>query len=460
MDHSPLRKTQLSPFYEDKVHPWHIEMVPKDRGSPPKPHPAWHCAIFVVHGIGLQTPAEVAAVLRSGFDEAWDAINWRDPSEPKSVLPPPYVLDGFWANYEDVEKTFPEDWKLFEEGQKTFFRELWKQRTGKPLGTVGWFLKQQLRLLHFRTLLKLGPLSYVLYLFLQIVSPFVLIALYIGRRDLVQGFLSDVRMYAEPKGVTERAIVQRIDARVADMFLQMIGLDREFRELSDYACIKASGQPLRFDRVVWVAHSLGTVISYNILSDLFHRAAEFAAIGDERQKRGVKLFRESLRRFVTLGSPLDKFAFLFENAVRPWPKSPSGALLTGGDKVKGRKNLEWWINYYHVLDPVSGALGHPDIVGGRSRPVNLHLRNLLAIPGAAHVAYWKDIDVLRYILGRTYGAEHLPDAVPVRESPVLNRLYAVVGMLMWTVIIVGATWLIVFKAIPYLLAKAATYLAA
>jgi len=51
-------------FYEDGAHPWHIEMVPKTLGEPPEPHPAWHCGIFVVHGIGSQTRAEVAAVLR------------------------------------------------------------------------------------------------------------------------------------------------------------------------------------------------------------------------------------------------------------------------------------------------------------------------------------------------------------------------------------------------------------
>lgn len=460
MDYSSLKKTQQCRFYDDQAHPWHIEMVPKTHGDPPTTHPAWHCGIFVVHGMGSQTQAEVAAVLRSGFDEAWDAIDQSDPSNSQSVLPPPYVLDGWWANYQDVEETFPDDWKLFEPGQKEFFRELWKQRTGNPLGTVGWFLKQQLRLLHIRSLVKLGPLTYVLYLFLQIIAPVVLFALYIRWRDLVQGFLTDVRMYAEPKGVTERAIVQRIDARVGDLFLQMIGLDREFRELDKGRWIKASGHPLCFDRVVWVAHSLGTVISYNVLSDLFYRAADIESSGDDAQKKGVNLFRDRLRRFVTFGSPLDKFAFLFANAVRPWPHVPRSELLNGGEELKGRAESVWWINYFHVLDPVSGALSHPTITPKQSGPVNIHLRNLFEIPGAAHVAYWQNVDVLRYIFGRTYGADYLYDADPLQESPVLNRVYAFVGMIVWSGIIVGAAWLIAHKAIPYLLAKGAAYIAA
>ena len=451
MKRSPTQQIPRAPFYDEGAYPWHIEMVPKTWGTPPEPHPAWQCAIFVVHGIGTQTPAEVAAVLRSGFDDAWDAISRSaDDSQP---LPPPYVHDGWWANYADVKETFPDHWKAFEDGQKTFFERLWKQRTSNALGTVFWFIKQQLRLLHWRTLAEMGPLSYVLYLFLQIVAPFILFALYFRAPELVRGFLTDVRMYAEPRGVTERAIVQRIDARVADLFMKMIGLDREFRPLHDDDCIKASGEPLRFERVIWVAHSLGTVISYNVLSDLFHRAEQIERAGDAQQKEGVKQFRQKMRRFVTLGSPLDKFAFLFNTAVRKWPEVPRKQLLTGGETFPDRDDPEWWINYYHVLDPVSGALNHKTIRAGQRAPLNLHLRKLLKIPGAAHVAYWRNVDVLRYILGRTYGVQHLRDPEPVRERPIRNRVYALAGIVIWTGIIIGAAWAIVFKAIPYLWSK-------
>jgi hypothetical protein len=413
----------------------------------------------VVHGIGTQTQAEVAAVLRSGFDDAWDAINRASPGQSRPLLPPPYVHDGWWADYADVKKTFQEHYDKFEDEQKTFFEKLWKQRTTNALGTVFWFLKQQLRLLHWRTLAEMGPVAYVLYVFLQIVAPFILLVLYFRAPELVRGFLTDVRMYAEPRGVTERAIIQRIDARVGDLFLKMIGLDREFRRLDDEDCVKASGEPLRFERVIWVAHSLGTVISYNVLSDLFQRAAELERTGDAGQKEGVRQFRRKLRRFVTLGSPLDKFAFLFETALRPWPAVPRRELLTGGETFPDRDDPEWWINYFHVLDPVSGALNHKATTAGQPAPLNLHLRNLFRIPGAAHVDYWRDVDVLRYILGRTYGVEHLPDPQPVRERPVKNRLYGLAGIAIWTVIVIGAAWAIVFKAVPYLWGKAAAFFA-
>ena len=164
---------------------------------------------------------------------------------------------------------------------------------------------------------------------------------------------------------------------------------------------------------------------------------------------------------MTLGSPLDKFAFLFKSAVRPWPKLPRWKLLKGGDRVKGRKHPEWWINYYHALDPVSGALGHPHIKGGEhqfANPVNIHLRGPLKIPGAAHVAYWHDVDVLRFILGRTYGARYLPDRDLAKQNPLMLRFYSIFGLVVWAFLIIGSVYGIVFHGIPFLLGKGMAYL--
>jgi len=459
--------TALRPtIYEDGAEPWHIEMVP-ERLPSGEPHPAWRCAVFVVHGIGTQTRAQVAAALRNGFDEAWDKIH---PGGGPVRLPPPYVNDGWWANYADVKATFPEDWNAFEEKQREFFDELWKERTGNAWTTTLWFLKQQVSLLRWRVLREVGLHVWVLYLVLQIVSTTILLALLIKRRDIVNGFLGDVRLYAEPRGVTERAIVQRIDARVAEDFMRMIGLDREFRELPPSKRIKASGKPLIFDRVVWVSHSLGTVISYNVLSDLFRHAAELEKTGDQKQRHGIKLFRHRLRRFVTLGSPLDKFAFLFEGALRPWPKGSRSKLLEEGtgdtvEAEKGKKDkksvkpVEWWVNFFHVLDPVSGVLRNFRIKGGKDQPdpINIQLRGLIKIPGAVHVAYWNDRDVLRYILGRTYGTAHARD----RDAPRYVRwkvlLNAYAGFLIWAALIVGSAGAIVFYLIPYLYHKVAAF---
>jgi hypothetical protein len=232
-------------------------------------------------------------------------------------------------------------------------------------------------------------------------------------------------LYLNPKGIIERTIVQRIDYNVGTKFLELLGLDWSFRELKKKKRI-VRDKEVTFKRVIWVAHSLGTVISHNVLSDLFVRATEILKRKEndsnysKEQAEGAKLFRKTLKRFVTLGSPVDKIAYLFperlgtpfqeiaENLNDPSIKSWKDLLLSGEDWEGRRKNAEdeskeqWWFNFYHVFDPVSGALDSKYLFG-ENPPVNCHIR-WFRVPLWAHVDYWKDSKTLRFILGRTYGS--------------------------------------------------------
>jgi hypothetical protein len=288
----------------------------------------------------------------------------------------------------------------------------------------------------------------LVYIPLQFLFPVSLILALIRWRGVIANVLSDVRLYAYPKGMSEKAIVQRIDLRVGTGFLKLIGLDINFRPLKKEDRLLVMGEPVEFKRIVWIAHSLGTVISYNVLSDLFHRAAEIKKSGDKIQKAGVEKFRKSLHRFVTLGSPLDKFSCLFNNALRPWPKQSRTVLLDDtGDTLQipsGGERKEWWINFYDVLDPVSGALDNP-IICGEISPVNIHsrLKSSALIPGIAHSSYWSDMKVLRFILGRTYGKEYLYDRPVELTSSKLQGFYAAIESIVWVVILYGIPILLI-----------------
>jgi hypothetical protein len=411
--------------YEDAAYEWDIRRVPEylqldqDRVK----HPGRTSGIFVVHGIGTQGFTETAAQLRSGCEDALAAIDtWQRKQKTllrriACLLPVPFVLDGYWANYENLRETFPEDWETFNKRERRFFDNLWKYRTKSAIGTYFWILGQQLRLLHPKFLFA-DPLGWLLYLPLQFIAPLVLTFALLRHPIWLTGYLMDVRLYVAPQGNVERAIVQRIDRRVGQAFLSMIGLTWDFRPCVEGNRLTASGQPLQFSRIVWVAHSLGTVISFNVLSDLFARAEELTEKGDLEQKEGVNKFRDSLRRFVTLGSPLDKVAFLYRERLRPWPHVARSRLLTGGDVVRDDDEDEgmrdWWINFYHYLDPVSGALSNKLFEQPES-PVNIHIRSGF-IFGFAHLAYWTDTSTLRFILSRTYGRQYLPDR-PIKPLP-------------------------------------------
>jgi hypothetical protein len=457
--------------YEKYSYPWNIKRVPKTILIENKslPHPGRHCAVFVVHGMGNQKSTDTAMILRSGFEDALEKIRkWQKrhlkPAEvTKGEVPPPVVFEGFWADYDDLLETFPEDWKIFSQHERCFFSHLFQKRVHSTWGTIFWFLYQQLRLLTKKPFISL---AWWVYLPLQIIFPVALIVALIRSYRIISNVLSDVRVYASPKGICEKAMVQRIEYRIGCKFLKLIGLDWNFKPLPHRIQGNVAGVPYAFNRVVWVSHSLGTVISYNVLSDLFYRAYEIEKNGTKQQQVGVKKFKTTLRRFVTFGSPLDKFAALFPETLRPWyseyaestkPSEPNESInqqidrtkllpdtgdilkeTTTSIKIEPTNKREWWINFYNVLDPVSGALNNRKICGDVA-PVNIHsLSGLTAvIPGIAHISYWSAVKMLRYILGRTYGKIYLQDKNIKATSAIIRTLLAIVGDLVWIVLMFG-----------------------
>jgi hypothetical protein len=445
------------PFaFEKNSYPWNLRRVPKETTISGRivPHPGRHCAIFAVHGMGEQEWLDTSVLLRSGFEDALETIRlWQTKNLKKNIsikeeVPPPYVCDGFWADYPNPIVSFPEDWETFNEEEKKFFDHLWKKRSYSAIRTISWFLNQQIRILFMP---KVKPLSRLLYLPLQFIIPLVWLLTFLRAPRIITRILADVRVYAHPCGMSEKAIVQRIELRVGQEFLKLLGLDWDFRPLAKNKLVTASGKPFIFNRIIWVSHSLGSIISYNVLSDIFHRAAEVEISGTAVQKKGVERFRKSLRRFVTLGSPLDKFAVLFPETMRPWPEPPkNGFLETKGDtKVKSSEinagKYGWWINFYHVLDPVSGSLDHPFICDSY-QPLNIHSdwKSMSLIPGLAHSSYWKAVKVLRFLLARTYGKEYLQDENIEFHTSGNQIWYAIIGYFIWALLLYGIPILLIW----------------
>ncbi len=430
--------------WQNEAYPWNLYRTPStiNLDGIIKPHPKRTSAVFVVHGMGQPRWAQTASELRGGFEDALELTRrWQRENPPDDTrssilpieLPPPYIWDGHWGDYPDVEKTFPDDWKRFNDPQRDFFRLVWQKRALSKRRTAVWYCKQQFRLLDPRVIAKVGVWAWLLYIPLQVVLPATVLFAFLRHPFILTQYLGDVRLYFDPQGIVEKAIVQNIDQRVGKQFLQLLGLDWEFRE---NAGIPASGERITFDRIVWVSHSLGTVVSYNVLSDLFVRAEALQRDGDEEQKRGVARFRCGLARFVTMGSPLDKAAFLFpRQSVKPWPNRRRGDLLETGETLEpgAGSTREWWINFYHVLDPVSGALSN-HLTCGEQPPSNIHI-GFWRWPGLAHLAYWSDPRTLRFILTRSYGRDLLRDKEYSAQPAGLLTFYAVFAYFLWAAVL-------------------------
>jgi hypothetical protein len=429
--HKDSQATYKRPRAWEKVYQWHLGQVPEDDSSK-------ESAIFVVHGMGKQSWAETSAALRAKMEDALEVMLLKNKRWEN--LPAPFIQEGYWADYDNLKKSFKDEWERLEDTKHAFFKELWDSRSISKFRTFAWFVVQLPRLILDPQVVKYESIfAFLIYLSLAVAAPPLLAGIILLFPTVMSQVLNDVRLYCSPRGMVERAIVQRIDYRVGEAFLKLIGLDWDFRKLDDIEKYKVDGKPVEFKRVFWVAHSLGSVISYNVLSDIFARADDFAQNGDEEQKVCVNKFWNSLQRFITIGSPLDKIAVLFGNKVlRPWPKRMF--LENEEEKLEANKDFRnflknWWINYYHFLDPVSGSLSNKIICPANQMPNNYHLRNLFRLPGLAHVAYWKDKTFLSYLLSRFFGKKRVTFKRKRAFHPIILMIIAGIAYLIWVMLI-------------------------
>jgi hypothetical protein len=114
---------------------------------------------------------------------------------------------------------------------------------------------------------------------------------------------------------------------------------------------------------------------------------------------------------------IDRVARAAGQVLRPWPVTMTAQLLA--------ERRHWWVNFFHVWDPVSGRLIAPRFF---PRVTNMHSL-LLRVPVWAHLSYWRDMPILTFIASRTYGQDILPvDRIPF---PSVKRagLYRILSLL-------------------------------
>lgn len=200
-----------------------------------------------------------------------------------------------------------------------------------------------------------------------------------------------------------------------------------------------------FKEVVWVSHSLGSLISYNVFSDILHKCRKCRTEGGTKQ---VEQVENGIRAFVTLGSPLDKIRYLYKGGVlRDWPDE----YLPGGDLDLWKKHQHQgglWHNFYYTDDPVSGELSrftspHRD---NASVVMNYHTQDgLLQIPGLSHMRYWNDSEVLKRILGLLYDP-YVETKYKNLKDKWRQKIGLVAGAVFWAALLAGVLFLILVLA--------------
>ncbi len=146
-----------------------------------------------------------------------------------------------------------------------------------------------------------------------------------------------------------------------------------------------------YNKVMVVGHSLGSVISYDVLNLLLVEDEKLAALGNAADALHIQ---ERTKVLLTFGSPLDKSAFLFRTKG-------------GGDELREAAAAAWqplirayafrpddWINIYSWFDIISGYLNFYDDPQNRANGGGKRIQNRFdweaLLPLAAHIEYWTD----------------------------------------------------------------------
>lgn len=198
----------------------------------------------------------------------------------------------------------------------------------------------------------------------------LLLASWYIRRFVLQ-YMGDVAIYVSSNEVNEfwriRDEIKGIGMRAVSLIYRAVGADQAAFE---------------YGKVVIVGHSLGSVVAYDTINALFTQ--------DQAALHGLRA-AERTYAFVTLGSPLDKTAFLFRQHLRQAVVREVLAATVQPMIQSYDYRPRWWINVHARADIISGALDYYDFPRGGAHP--RRVRNVrdpvfTLNPVAAHTGYW------------------------------------------------------------------------
>jgi hypothetical protein len=163
-------------------------------------------------------------------------------------------------------------------------------------------------------------------------------------------------------------------------------LDRFYalRERIQQVCarvVRAVYEDRRYDRCIVAGHSLGSVVAYDALNAVINEDLSSSEALDVVARTPL---------FITLGSPLDKTAFVFRTQ-RPEQAAVREALAAAMQPmiVNYRSRPARWVNIWSRRDWISGRLDYYD---DPLEPDARRIRNVeepaASIPLLAHLQYW------------------------------------------------------------------------
>ncbi|HZL28453.1 MAG TPA: hypothetical protein VFC39_18160 [Acidobacteriaceae bacterium] len=229
-------------------------------------------------------------------------------------------------------------------------------------------------LTHWRGLIRTALLVVIAFIYRYFLNLFVI------------EYLGDVAIYVSSYKVSAfeeiRNAIQKKVVTVGQQIFQ--------------AADPVTGAPL-YDGVIFVGHSLGSVVTYDLINALI--------VWDTQGCSGQHNVVGRIHRFITFGSPLDKTAFLFRNQTSKdhhYREAMAGLMQALVLDYNLRPFL--WVNLFSHADIVSGALEYYDtpttsrqLLPNRN-PIRSKTDPSAWIPLYAHIQYWKGKALSRQLL--------------------------------------------------------------
>ena len=178
----------------------------------------------------------------------------------------------------------------------------------------------------------------------------VLVALSLFMRNFLIQYAGDVAVYAAPHRLDR---FNDLRTRILECVLA--------RARAVYEAT-VDGRPY-YSKVLIVGHSLGSVISYDVLNRLL---SEDEAAEKAKRTKSIRGVRERTGLLLTFGSPLDKFAYLFAVQGQGQTFEAREALAASVQPMITDRTLREalrWVNVYSPWDLFGGLLKFYDPLG-------------------------------------------------------------------------------------------------
>ena len=231
-----------------------------------------------------------------------------------------------------------------------------------------------------------------------------LIAL-VSRWFLVE-YMGDVAAYVSSNKLSK---FEGLGEAIKKSVLDVMGGVYSARTFGARASQTEQDESHQYRKIIVAGHSLGSVISYDLLNQLLLED-ELAMRQSDLGRDAPRNIRDRTKLLLTFGSPLDKIAYLFRIKGDTDELRESAASAWQPLIRSYRFRPEKWVNIYSWMDFISAPLHFYDnpsdeADGGSRRVVNCRDQQAW-VPLVAHTEYWTDditgLALYNTVLGRPW----------------------------------------------------------